>query len=294
MMTGIRESGCKKAGRATGWGFSLTFPRGLFSMLTMGSLRGRTALVTGAARRLGRAIAEALAREGTDIVVHFGHSAAEAEETAAGLRALGVRAWTVRADLGDPAQAEALWEQAEALAGTGRIDLLVNSASIFPEDTLAGFTAGGLEASLRVNALAPVLLARRFAAAGKGSGMPDGVGGAPDRAIVNLLDSRAQGRMRKHLSYQVSKCLLADFTRLLALELAPAVRVNAVAPGMILPPPGLGPEAQARLAATNLLGRWGRPEDVARAVLFLAGNDFITGQVLFVDGGGAVKESLFG
>ena len=256
----------------------------------MGSLRGRTALVTGAARRLGRAIAEALAREGADILVHYGHSAGEAEQTAAGLRALGVRSWTLGADLGDPAQAEALWDEARARAGS--IDILVNSASSFPEDTLAGFTPGGLEASLRVNALAPVLLARRFAATPAAAGQ---AGEKPaDRVIVNLLDSRALGRMRRHFSYQMSKRFLADFTRLLALELAPAVRVNAVAPGMILPPPGLGEEARRRLAATNLLARWGEPADVARAVLFLAGNDFITGQVLFVDGGGALKESLFG
>jgi NAD(P)-dependent dehydrogenase (short-subunit alcohol dehydrogenase family) len=257
----------------------------------MGSLRGRTALVTGAARRLGRTIAEALAREGADILVHYGHSAGEAEQTAASLRALGVRSWTVGADLGEPAQAEALWDRARACAGS--IDILVNSASSFPEDTLAGFTPGGLEASLRVNALAPVLLARRFAAitpaaAGQAGEKP------ADRVIVNLLDSRALGRMRRHFSYQMSKRLLADFTRLLALELAPAVRVNAVAPGMILSPAGLGEEARRRLAATNLLARWGEPADVARAVLFLAGNDFITGQVLFVDGGGALKESLFG
>ena len=256
----------------------------------MGSLRGRTALVTGAARRLGRAIAEALAREGADILVHYGHSAGEAEQTAAGLRALGVRSWTLGADLGDPAQAEALWDEARARAGS--IDILVNSASSFPEDTLAGFTPAGLETSLRVNALAPVLLARRFAATPAAAGQ---AGEKPaDRVIVNLLDSRALGRMRRHFSYQMSKRFLADFTRLLALELAPAVRVNAVAPGMILPPPGLGEEARRRLAATNLLARWGEPADVARAVLFLAGNDFITGQVLFVDGGGELRESLFG
>jgi pteridine reductase len=256
-------------------------------MLAMSSLRGRTALVTGAARRLGRAIAAALAREGADVLVHYGNSAAEAEQTAAELRALGVRSWTLRAELGDPGQAEALWDQACARAGA--IDILVNSASAFPEDTLANFTAAGLEAAMRVNALAPVLLSRRFAAAGGRAG-----GGPQDRVIVNLLDSRAQGRLRAHFSYQASKRLLGDFTRLLALELAPAVRVNAVAPGMILPPPGLDPQRQARLAATNLLGRWGEPEDVARAVLFLASSRFVTGQVLYVDGGGAVKESLFG
>jgi NAD(P)-dependent dehydrogenase (short-subunit alcohol dehydrogenase family) len=257
-------------------------------MLAMSSLRGRTALVTGAARRLGRAIAVALGREGVDVLVHYGHSAAEAEQTAAELRALGVRSWTLRAELGDPDQAEALWEQARARAGA--IDILVNSASAFPEDTLANFTAAGMEAALRVNTLAPVLLSRRFAAA---AGTAGGTGPA-DRVIVNLLDSRALGRLRAHFSYQASKRLLGDFTRLLALELAPAVRVNAVAPGMILPPPGLDPRLQARLAATNLLGRWGEPEDVARAVLFLASSAFVTGQVLYVDGGGAVKESLFG
>ncbi len=251
----------------------------------MGVLQGRTALVTGAARRLGRAIAEALAREGADLLVHHGHSAAEAEQTAAGLRALGVRAWVLRAELGEHGQVAALWEQARARAGS--IDILVNSAASFPEDTLANFAPAELEASLRVNALAPVLLARLFAA-GPGRSSP------ADRVIVNLLDSRALGRMRAHFSYQAGKRLLGDFTRLLALELAPAVRVNAVAPGMILPPEGLDPQLQSRLAATNLLGRWGKPEDVARAVVFLAASDFVTGQVLYVDGGGAVKESLFG
>jgi len=266
-------------------------------MLTMSGLRGRTALVTGAARRLGKAIAEALAREGADVLVHYGRSAAEAEQAAAELRGLGVRSWTVRADLGDPGQVEALWDRARAQAGP--IDILVNSASVFPEDTLAGFTAAGLEAALKVNALAPVLLARRFAAcdsaAEEQAGRAEAGGARPaDRVIVNLLDSRALGRMRAHFSYQAGKRLLGDFTRLLALELAPAVRVNAVAPGMILPPEGLDPARRARLAASNLLGRWGKPEDVARAVLFLAASDFVTGQVLYVDGGGAVKESLFG
>jgi pteridine reductase len=257
----------------------------------MGALGGRTALVTGAARRLGRAIADALALEGADVLVHYGHSAEEAEQAACDLRARGVRSWAVRADLADPRQVEALWEQARARAGG--IDILVNSASSFPRDSLADFTPEGLETSLRVNTLAPVLLARLFAA-GAEEGAAAGGGRAQDRVIVNLLDSRALGRMRAHFSYQAGKRLLGDFTRLLALELAPAVRVNAVAPGMILPPEGLDPQLKARLAATNLLGRWGKPEDVARAVLFLACSDFVTGQVLYVDGGGAVKESLFG
>lgn len=252
------------------------------------SLKGKAALVTGGALRLGRAIAEALAREGADVVVHHRSSAREAEQTAVCLRALGVQAWTAAADFAEPGQAEALWERAEALAGRGRLAVLVNSASLFPEDTLAGFTVSGLERSIRVNALAPVLLARRFAAAPAPGGRPG------ERVIVNLLDSRMRGRMKAHLSYQVSKRLLADFTRFLAVELAPAVRVNAVAPGMILAPAGLSEERQRRLAGTNLLGRWGEPADVVRAVLFLAQNDFVTGEVLFVDGGGALKEGCDG
>jgi NAD(P)-dependent dehydrogenase (short-subunit alcohol dehydrogenase family) len=247
------------------------------------SPRGRTALVTGAARRVGRAIAEALAREGADILLHYRGSRDEAEGAAEALRALGVRAALVQADLADPSGLEAFWDRALAAAPGGRIDILINSASIFPEDTLSGFSAQELERSLRVNALAPLLLSRLFATSLESSGV-----------IVNLVDARMSAPMRRHASYQASKLLLADFTRLLARELAPRVRVNAVAPGMVLPPEGLREEARRRLAELNLLRRWGEPQDVARAVLFLVENDFVTGQLLYVDGGGTVKECFDG
>jgi NAD(P)-dependent dehydrogenase (short-subunit alcohol dehydrogenase family) len=247
------------------------------------SPRGRTALVTGGARRVGRAIAEALAREGADILLHYRESRGEAEEAASALRASGARAELVQADLADPPGLEAFWARALAAAPRGRIEILVNSASIFPEDTLSSFSFQELERSLRVNALAPLLLSRQFAASLESSGV-----------IVNLVDARMSAPMRRHASYQASKLLLADLTRLLARELAPRVRVNAVAPGLVLPPEGLGEEARRRLQKLNLLGRWGEPHDVARAVLFLVENDFVTGQLLYIDGGGTVMECLNG
>jgi pteridine reductase len=245
--------------------------------------RGRTALVTGGAHRLGRAIAEALAGQGADILLHYHSSREQAAEAVAALRTLGVRAEAIGADLADPGRLEGFWSRALEAAPGGRIDILVNSAAIFPEDTLSGFTPQQLERSMRVNALAPLLLSRLFASALQANGV-----------IVNLLDGRMTGYMRRHASYQASKRLLADFTRLLARELAPRVRVNAVAPGLVLPPAGMGGEVQRRLQELNLLGRWGEPQDVARAVVFLVESDFVTGQVLYIDGGGAVMECLHG
>jgi pteridine reductase len=261
------------------------------------SPRGRTALVTGGARRLGRAIAEALAGAGADVLLHYRSSGKEAGEAAAALRALGVRAEAVQADLADTGRLETFWDRALESSPAGRIDILVNSAAIFPEDTLSGFTPPELERSLNVNALAPLLLSRLFASSLRARAV-DGALEAPlpgaAGVIVNLLDGRMSAPMRRHATYQASKRLLADFTRLLARELAPRVRVNGVAPGLVLPPAGLADEARLRLQDLNLLGRWGEPQDVARAVLFLVENDFVTGQVLFVDGGGAVKECLDG
>jgi pteridine reductase len=264
------------------------------------SPRGRTALVTGAARRLGRAIAEELAGAGADILLHYHASGREAGQTAVALRALGVRAETVQGDLAETGRLASFWGRALQAAPRGRIEILVNSAAVFPEDTLNEFTPQELEGTLRVNALAPLVLSRLFASslesgeAETGQDLrPAPLPGAAG-VIVNLLDGRMSGHMRRHATYQASKRLLADFTRLLAREVAPRIRVNGVAPGLVLPPAGLGEEARRRLQDLNLLGRWGEPRDVARAVLFLVESDFVTGQVLFIDGGGSVKECLDG
>ena len=246
-----------------------------------------TALVTGAGQRLGRAIAEALAARGADLVLHYHSSASEAEELARKLRGAGGRAWTVQADFAEPEAAEALLEAARGLAAEGRaegrIDWLVNSASLYDPDRLPDLRLQDLDRQLRVNALAPFLLCR---AAARQPG--------PGGAMVNLLDCRLGEHDPARVSYSVSKRLLFDLTRRLAVELAPAWRVNAVAPGVILPPRGRTRAELERLKDSNLLRRWGEPEDVTRAVLFLLESGFVTGQVLFVDGGRFLKGGLYG
>ena len=243
-------------------------------------LRGRTALVTGAAKRLGRAIALALAEEGADVVVHYRRSAEEAGQVVAAVEARGRRAWALPADLAERGAAEGLFDRAAAAAG--RIDILVNNASVFPADTVLDFTAESLAENVQVNAMSPLALCRRLAAAGGGGD------------IVNLLDCRVEDYDRRHAAYHLSKRMLLALTRMLALELAPGVKVNAVAPGLILPPPGEDEGFLAANAHTNPLRRHGSPADVARAVLFLVASPFVTGQVLYVDGGRHMKGRVHG
>jgi hypothetical protein len=250
-------------------------------------LAGQTALITGAARRVGRSIASALADQGVNIVLHYNTSRNEAESLTAELRDRDVDAWAVQGSLEDQSSIEGMWRRATDCAPEGVISLLVNNASIFPSDTLNGLRFGSLERTLKVNALAPLQLIRLFAA--QEHSPPVGPG-----CVVNLLDSRIGGYMKGHVSYALSKRMLFDLTRMLALELAPSIRVNAVAPGMILPPEGIRTEELDRLAARAPLRRWGDPEDVAEAVVFLMRSDYLTGQVIFPDGGAFIKEQLYG
>ncbi len=247
----------------------------------MGTLEGRVALVTGGARRLGRFVAAALAGQGAAVVIHYNGSRGQAAEVVRELRAGGSGAWAVQADFADPAAAASMWRA--ALQACGRpIDLLVNGASIFPAEALDQITVPSVERNVRVNALAPFQLCRLFAAQGQ------------EGAIVNFLDARVQDYDRGHVSYHLSKRMLLSLTRMMAVEYAPKVRVNAVAPGIVLPPEEMRPEEVDRLSGTNLLGRWGSPEDVCAAVLFLLASPFITGQVLYVDGGRSLKGNFYG
>jgi len=243
-------------------------------------LAGKIALVTGAGVRLGRAVALALAEEGANVIVHFSASAAEAEATARAIRRFRRKAWTVRADLADPAQAEGLLPMAARAAGP--VDYLVNSASIFAASRLADFTAAELQANVQVNALSPLLLARALAAQQR------------EAAVVNLLDARIADYDREHAAYHLSKRMLHSLTKMMALEFAPRVRVNAVAPGLILPPPGKDEAWLRKLSHTNPLRRIGSPEGVAAAVLFLLRSDFVTGQVIYVDGGRHLRGCVYG
>lgn len=244
-------------------------------------LAGQVALVTGAARRLGRAIAEALGAEGVRVVVHYGSSGAEAEQVVHGLRSMGTDAWLLQADLADAEATQALVEGAAALAGAP-VDILVNSASIFAASRLLLFPAEELAANLQVNALAPLWLSRGLAAQNRAG------------QILNLLDCKIVEYDAEHAAYHLSKRMLFSLTRMLALELAPRIRVNAVAPGLILPPPGQDEAYLQSLAHTNPLQRHGGAEDIVRAALFLLKSDFVTGQVIYVDGGRHMMGNTYG
>lgn len=244
------------------------------------SLRGQTALITGAAKRIGRATALALAEAGAHIVVHYHTAQAEADVLAEALRGLGVQAWTISADLAQPAEAAALIERAFSLAG--QVDILVNNASIFPTGTLANISFADLQQNVAVNAWSPFVLSRAFA------------GRVTQGKIINLLDTRITGYDWTHVGYILSKHLLAVLTRMQALEYAPRLTVNAVAPGLILPPPGQSEDYLQKLIHTVPLGMHGEAEDIAEAILFLLQSDFITGQVLYVDGGRHLKEGFGG
>lgn len=243
-------------------------------------LKGKTALVTGAAKRMGAAVSLALAKAGVNVVIHYRNSREAAESVAKEARAGGVQAWPIAADLAAPHEAEALFDR--VLRTAGPIAFLINNASIFPEQRFLEFTAEELHASINVNALAPLLLARCFAAQGR------------EGAIVNFLDSRIADYDRQHVPYHLSKRMLFSLTRMMALEFAPRIRVNAVAPGLVLPPEGKDISYLEALKDTDPLRSYGSTADVCEAVLFLLRSGFVTGQVIFVDGGRHLQGSVYG
>ena len=239
------------------------------------NLQGQTALVTGAGKRVGRAIALALAVEGVNVAVHYSRSATEAEQTAAEIATQGVQSWTVQADFGQPQGAVGLVGRVLELAGA--LDLVINSAGTFLPHRLDEVTWEGYLAEFAVNAWAPFVISREFAEqVGRG-------------CVVNFLDCRIHGHSVAHVSYLWTKQLLAEMTTMLALRYAPQVRVNGVAPGLILAPPDEDDSALDRLVGQVPLKRRGEVEDLVSATLFLVKNDYFTGQVLYVDGGWHLK-----
>jgi NAD(P)-dependent dehydrogenase (short-subunit alcohol dehydrogenase family) len=214
-----------------------------------------------------------LAGAGCDVVLHYHSSAGPAAETASEIEGCGRRVALVQADLSDPAAAPGV---VEAASGLGPLRVLVNSAAMFIPDTLADVDAGGWRRTLDTNLTGPVFLTRAFAAA-----LP----GEAEGAVVNVTDWRTMRPYGDHFSYTVAKGALDTFTRAAAVHLAPRIRVNAVALGAILPPPGRDSAYLKDLARQIPMRRVGSPELVAEAVLHLLRNDFITGEILRVDGG---------
>ena len=235
----------------------------------------RRALVTGGARRLGRAMALALAESGFDVAVHYGGSAQEAEATAAAIRAMGRRATTLQADLAQEAQVVPLLPGAmEALGGP--LGVLVNNASLFERDSWHDATRETWDLHLEPNLRAPFVLTQAFARA-----LPESAEGV----VVNLIDQRVWALTQHFVSYTVSKAGLWALTQSMALALAPRIRVNGIGPGPALPSPRQTAEQFARQAASVPLGRGTGPEEVARALLAILSLPAMTGQMIALDGG---------
>lgn len=238
-------------------------------------LKGKTVLITGAAKRVGRAIALALARRGADIAVHYNSSGGEAEKTVKDIVALGVKAQSFRAELSDAAAIKSL--VAGVAQKMGRLDGLVNNAAVFFRTPLDKVTAEDWDRTLAVNLRAVFL-----ACVEAGKLMLKGEGGA----IVNIADWAGERPYRDYLPYCVSKAGVIALTKGLARTLAPKVRVNAVAPGPVLTPEDLSEEEKREILERTPMKRHGSPEDVASAVVWLMeGSDFTAGVILPVDGG---------
>jgi pteridine reductase len=236
--------------------------------------KGRTALITGGSRRLGKAITLALARAGANVVVNYHHDDSAADATAGEARALGVEALAMRADMGDRAQIEAMVSQAGSRFGS--LDILVLNASHFERCPFPAPTTTAWERSIDILVNGPFFCANAVAPLMQASGA--GV-------ILTVLDLSAWDPWPGLVGHSVGKAALLALTRQWALELAPTVRSNAVVPSTVLPAPWFDQEQVERLAKRNLQNRWGEPDDVARTALFLVESDFITGETIVVDGG---------
>lgn len=237
-------------------------------------LKDRTALITGGAHRVGKAITLTLAEAGANVVINYYASADAARVTAAEALAFGVDALPIQADVSDFHQVQDM--VAAAREHFGSIDILINSASRFEKTPFPTHDVAAWGRVTRIlidgsfycaNAVAPLMLER-------GAG-----------TIINILDLAAYEPWPNWAAHCVGKAGLLALTRQLALELAPTVRVNAVAPGPVLPPPHLSEAGIQRMAQDTLLNRWGTPEDVAHAVMYLIQAEYVTGEVLVVDGG---------
>jgi NAD(P)-dependent dehydrogenase (short-subunit alcohol dehydrogenase family) len=237
-------------------------------------ISGRNALITGGAHRVGKGLTLMLAAAGANVYIHYNSSAGPAEETAGEAEAMGVRVAIGASNLRDPSTAGDL--VADATAALGPVSILINSASGFPTDTLMDVSADGIRDAYDLTLGSPVMLTQAFAAA-----LPNDQTGA----VINVTDVKTLRPYTKHFSYILAKGALDTFTRAAAVALGPRIRVNAVALGVILPPPGEDDEYASRISAGNPIPGAGGTDPVAAAARALIENDFVTGEIIRLDGG---------
>jgi NAD(P)-dependent dehydrogenase (short-subunit alcohol dehydrogenase family) len=236
-------------------------------------LAGRVALVTGGARRVGRSLALGLANGGADVVVNYHTSEADARRTVAEIEAIGRRAVAVRADVASRTDVAAMIDH--VAKEFGRLDVVVNSASLFRSTPFLAIDEKDWDRVLAVNLKGPFLVIQAAAA----------MLAADQGLVVNLADLSALQPWPGFAHHTVSKAGLAQLTKVAARALAPRVRVNCIAPGTVLPPEDYTQEQIADLRDHTALKRLGSPADVVRALLFLVESDFVTGEIVVVDGG---------
>ncbi|MFN2131785.1 MAG: SDR family oxidoreductase [Anaerolineae bacterium] len=237
-------------------------------------LAGQVAIVTGGAVRLGRAQAIALGERGAKVVVHYHASAGPAEEVVRHIQERGGQAIAVQADLGHPSAAPGIVDR--AVAAFGKADILVNSAAIFEQGHWDDTTEENWDRHFNINLKSPFFLTQAFARQ---------VGGERRAHVVNIADWRAVQPGSDHVAYTLAKAGLVTMTKSMALALAPNIQVNAIAPGLILPPPGGGTGYFEQAAPRIPAQRTGSPAEIVKALLFLLDSDFVTGELLHVTGG---------
>jgi pteridine reductase len=240
-------------------------------------LTGKVAVVTGGGTRVGASIVRALATAGCDVVIHYASNVTGAREVEADVVRLGRRLVLLEADLTDRVQIDQL--ATDALAEMGRVDVLVHNAANFDRVPPEALTAEAWDRAMALNATAPYLLTLALLPAlrqAKGS-------------VVAITCLSAERPWKNYLPYSASKAALAHLVRGFAVGLAPDVRVNGVAPGTVMPPDDYDDETIERIRRKVPLNRIGEAADVARAVVFFAQNDYVTGQILAVDGGRSVE-----
>jgi NAD(P)-dependent dehydrogenase (short-subunit alcohol dehydrogenase family) len=239
-------------------------------------LNGKTALVTGAAKRIGKAIARVLAQNHVNVIMHYCSSNdKDVDETLTDINASGVETWEFQSDFSNIDNVDSLFEKIQSSIGT--VDFLINNASVFSPSKLTTLSIQELNHTLAINSIAPFRLSQHMAKQ-KNEG-----------SIINILDSRVKRYDMNYAAYQLSKNMLYHMTEMMALEFAPHIRVNGIAPGIILPPEGKDESYIRKLIQRNLFNRSGKLSDITDAVLFLLSNTFITGEVLFIDGGENIK-----